>query len=525
MKRKEFLRFLAQQFPSRYSARKAKAAEEESDGYETVDSVNDDAEAETEGETEAGDLKKGKKTDSKNITTVNIIVGGSALEADSDDSAYDEEDDSDDSNYDSDEDEEEDEQYDEYISIIRQKKFDSMKERKFFKTLNAEEKTEVLTKLKELETSTVTPVPPRIAILRTNIPAVYKSIALEKMAAMKKASGGELHKLTQWMSGFMSIPLGKYIDMPVNLEDDGVEKCKAFMSNAKDTLDKATYGLNDAKSQILQWLGKAISNRTCLGTVIGVHGPMGTGKTTLLSSVSKILGDRPFHLIALGGATDSSYLEGHLITYEGSTWGHIVECLRRGNCMNPVFFFDELDKISDTSKGAEIIGILTHLTDPSQNNKFFDKFFSVELDLSRAIFVFSYNDRSKIDGTPLGDRMFKIETTGYTLQEKNVIAESHLIPSICKDINFKPGEVVFPKETLSFIIENYTGDERGVRNLKRCIETIVSKLNLYRIMRTDTKDITGDVVLNIEFPYAVTTSAVAVFLKTTKPASYLHMYT
>ena len=104
--------------------------------------------------------------------------------------------------------------------------------------------------MKELETGGSKPVPPRIAILRTNIPLVYKAIALEKMASMKNANGGELHKLTQWMSGFMSIPLGKYIDMPVNLEDHGVEKCSEFMNNAKATLDRATYGLNDAKSQI-----------------------------------------------------------------------------------------------------------------------------------------------------------------------------------------------------------------------------------------------------------------------------------
>ena len=509
MKRKDFLRLLAQQFPSKYSSKKAEECDE-SDGYETVDSVEEEQE---------------NRAQEPNRTTVNIILSSNGFEVDSDyESEYDSDYEGSDSNDESEE-EEEDKDYDEYIGIIRQKKFDSVKERKYFKGLSAEEKTEVLSKLKELDTSSTKPVPPRIAILQTNIPLVYKSIALEKMAAMKNANGGELHKLTQWMSGFMSIPLGKYIGMPVNLEDDGVEKCCDFMTSAKQTLDTATYGLTDAKSQIMQWLGKAISNKACSGTVIGVHGPMGTGKTTLLSSVSKILGDRPFHLIALGGATDSSYLEGHLITYEGSTWGHIVECLRRGNCMNPVFFFDELDKISDTPKGAEIIGILTHLTDPSQNSKCFDKFFSVELDLSRAIFVFSYNDKSKIDGTPLGDRMFKVETAGYTQQEKIVIAESHLIPSLCRDINFKPGDVVFPRETLAFVIENYTTDEKGVRNLKRCLETVLSKLNLYRIMRTESKQLTGDSTeLHIDFPYTVPTSAVTTFLKSCKPAPYNHMY-
>ena len=510
MKRKEFLKFLSEQFPSQYMKKKAAAAQDDDeDGYETVDSVE---------EAESPQNKQQK-------VNINIILGkgGTLNDYDSDDSDYEE----DESEFDSDESEEEEEDphYTEYSALVKRShaaQGSKKKERAFFETLTPEEKGDLLQKLKELEPPRV--VPPRIAILRANIPSAYKSVALEKLAAMKNANGGELHKLDQWLSGFMSIPLGKYIDMPVNLQDHGVERCKEFITEAKETLDRATYGLSDAKSQILQWLGKSVTNRTCLGTVIGVHGPMGTGKTTLLSSVSKILGNRPFHLIALGGATDSSYLEGHLITYEGSTWGHIVECLRRGNCMNPVFFFDELDKISDTSKGAEIIGILTHLTDPSQNSMFFDKFFSIALDLSRAIFVFSYNDAKKIEGTPLGDRMFKIETSGYNTQEKMVIAENHLIPAICADVKFDHGDVLFPRETLTFIIDTYTGDEKGVRNLKRCLEIVVAKLNLYRIMRSETKQITGDVDLDVRFPYTVPTSAVAIFLKAAKPTTFSHMY-
>ena len=98
-------------------------------------------------------------------------------------------------------------------------------------------------------------------------------------------------------------------------------------------------------------------------------------KTTLVKKgISKIL-NRPFEFIALGGATDSSFLEGHSYTYEGSTWGHIVEILLRSKCMNPVIYFDELDKVSDTPKGEEIIGILTHLTDTAQNTQFHDKYF------------------------------------------------------------------------------------------------------------------------------------------------------
>ena len=113
-------------------------------------------------------------------------------------------------------------------------------------------------------------------------------------------------------------------------------------------LDKAVYGLNDAKMQIMQLIGQWIVNPTAIGSAIAIKGPMGTGKTTLVKEgISKIL-NRPFALIALGGATDSSVLEGHGYTYEGSTWGKIVDILIQTKCSNPVIYFDELDKVSDT---------------------------------------------------------------------------------------------------------------------------------------------------------------------------------
>ena len=120
----------------------------------------------------------------------------------------------------------------------------------------------------------------------------------------------------------------------------------------------------------------------------------------------------------MGGATDSSFLEGHSYTYEGSNWGKIVDILIQSKCMNPVIYFDELDKISGTPKGEEIIGILTHLTDTTQNSQFHDKYFSsLDFDLSKALFIFSYNDEDKINPI-LRDRMYRIETKGYKKKDK-----------------------------------------------------------------------------------------------------------
>ena len=173
-------------------------------------------------------------------------------------------------------------------------------------------------------------------------------------------------------------------------------------------------------------------------------------------------------------------------------------------CMNPVFYFDELDKVSDTPRGEEIIGILTHLTDTSQNNQFHDKYFSdIELDLSKAMFIFSYNDESKVNPI-LRDRMYTIHTEGYNVAQKIIIANQYLIQSIQCNVNFKPGDIIIPTDTIIHIIEHYTEKEKGVRNLKRCIETIYTKLNLFRLMKPGVNLFNEDLTLEVSFPFTVT---------------------
>ena len=238
-----------------------------------------------------------------------------------------------------------------------------------------------------------------------------------------------------------------------------------------------------------------------------------THNTSLVKEgISKIL-NREFAFIPLGGATDSSYLEGHSYTYEGSTWGKIVDILIRSKSMNPVIYFDELDKISETPKGEEIIGILTHLTDTSQNSQFHDKYFAeIDFDLSKCLFIFSYNDPLKVNPI-LMDRMYKIKTSSYLIKEKIVIANQYLIPKIRYEVNFKEGDIVIPDTTLNYIIENYTDKESGVRNLKRCIEIIYKKLNLYRLVKPGTTLFEKENTLVVEFPFHVTNDIVNNLIK------------
>ena len=298
------------------------------------------------------------------------------------------------------------------------------------------------------------------------------------------------------------------------------------MADAKKILDEAVYGLEDAKMQILQLVGQWIANPNSLGNAIAIKGPPGTGKTTLIKEgVSKILG-RPFAFLALGGATDSSFLEGHSYTYEGSTWGKIVDILLNSKCMNPVFYFDELDKISKTPKGKEITGILTHLTDTTQNDKYHDKYFAdVEFNLNKAMFIFSYNDENLVDPI-LKDRMYRIKTDGYDKKDKCVISHKYLIPKIEKNINFEAEQIIIPDDTIKYICDNLTEGEKGVRNLKRCLEIIYSKLNLYRLMKEGSSLFNKEETLKVEFPFTVTKEVVDKLIKKTKDGNEIlaHLY-
>lgn len=399
-----------------------------------------------------------------------------------------------------------------------------MNDFEFFKKMELQEQEKIINELEEINKISKIDKPYRLTILERDMPPDMKACALKKLNMLRymEPGGGEFYKIKNWVDTFMKIPFNTYKNMDINI-DKGVDACHEFMETAKNTLDTAVYGLNDAKMQIMQLVGQWISNPSAIGTAIAIKGPMGTGKTTLVKEgISKILG-REFAFIALGGATDSSFLEGHSYTYEGSSWGQIVEILMKCKSMNPVIYFDELDKISDTPKGEEIAGILTHLTDTSQNTEFQDKYFSeVKFDLSKCLFIFSYNDESKVNPI-LRDRMYRIQTEGYDGKQKVVIAKDYLLPKIREQIKFTQEDIVLSDEVIGYIVENYTHKEKGVRNLKRCLEIIYTKLNLYRLMKPGTNLFETEMSLDVQFPYTVTTEVVMKLLKKDKGMEHLHM--
>ena len=395
----------------------------------------------------------------------------------------------------------------------------------YFKTLAGEKQITLLAKMESRLVKTEQAVPLKFQILEKATTPEIQGAAMSKYTAMTNIdpSSTEYYKCNHWINGFIRMPLGIYKSLPVSMED-GPEKCSAFVQEIQKCMNAAVYGQDEAKLQILQFVSAWLANPKAAGNVLSIHGPAGVGKTTLVKEgIAKALG-RPFHFITLGGATDASFLDGHSYTYEGSTWGRIAEVLIQSQCMNPVIYFDELDKVSDTPKGEEIINLLIHLTDGAQNDKFQDKYFTgIDFDLSRCLFIFSHNDHSKLNPI-LKDRMYNIPVSGFNMKEKTVIAEQYLLPTALKDLNLFE-KVSISNEIVKYVIEHHTGGEPGVREMKRAIQTIVSKINLLRFYN-DEKAVPFS-IKNFKLPFTVTKEHIEVFLKK-KPdtdPSIAHLYT
>jgi ATP-dependent Lon protease len=291
-----------------------------------------------------------------------------------------------------------------------------------------------------------------------------------------------------------------------------------YITDFNKILDNAVHGHNNAKKQIERVLGQWINGEKT-GYCFGFEGPPGLGKTTLAKKgIANCLKDinndsRPFSFIALGGSSNGSILDGHNYTYVGSTWGKIVDILIDKKCMNPIIFIDELDKVSRTEHGKEIIGILTHLIDSTQNDIFQDKYFgNVDLDLSKALFIFSYNDVDLIDKILL-DRIHRIKFDNLILEDKIIICERYLLPELYKKFGIE-NIINIDENVIIYLIEKYT-NEPGVRKLKEILYEIISTINLDLLKKKEKYDI----------PYIVTQDIVNYILKDKNIIKYLSINT
>jgi hypothetical protein len=367
----------------------------------------------------------------------------------------------------------------------------------------------------------------RINLLQTDIE--IKSKAMDKLKAIKSNFQGD-SKAQNWLDGLLKIPFNVYNENSIisfkknfkkklNIDlisDNQIENYLInnnnellyewynyqkekidYLKNVRLILDNSVYGHKEAKAQIERIFAQWINGEN-KGAVLGLYGPPGTGKTSLIKNgLSKCLQDsnknsRHFAFLPIGGLVNGSTLVGHNYTYVGSTWGKIVDILITSKCMNPIIFIDELDKVSKTDHGMEIISILTHLTDSTQNDEFEDKFFSgIKLDLSKALIIFSFNDISLIDYI-LRDRITVIETHPLKINEKIIIIQNYILPEINKEVGFSNDEIIIDNSLIKYLIETYTS-EAGVRKIKEKIIEIVREINVKKYYDN-----------SIKFPFTIT---------------------
>jgi ATP-dependent Lon protease len=384
----------------------------------------------------------------------------------------------------------------------------SPEEKQFLKGLSPEEKSQLFQRYGQLKT-TETDTPLRFKILHLPpdvLSDASKRLIFEKLEHYQTMTedNTEYAKYTYWIRSLERMPFGRYHTLLNGTPTP--ESISELLYKTKAQLDDVVYGHTETKHQLLMLMAQWISNPTSRGRCIGIQGPMGIGKTTLIKDgVSKALG-LPFGFIALGGANDAAFLEGHGFTYEGATYGRIAEILIKHQTMNPILFFDELDKISESPKGDEISAILTHLTDPTQNTLFTDKYFgSIELDVSRCLMVFSFNDSSKIHPI-LKDRLSMVYVQGYAPDEKINIAQSYLLPKLYRQYNIDPDAIVLTPSVLRAILSQ-TPEEKGIRQFIQSLERIFGWLNMARYIPVAPFD------APIQFPFVVEENHLATFLR------------
>ncbi len=344
--------------------------------------------------------------------------------------------------------------------------------------LSEKERNESLKHIKEINSYQAGTKPILFQIMDMPLPIGQKNHILKNYISLASSRHPE-NKLKTWFNALMTIPFGKY--KGINLTSIKPNKVKKFLDNLQTVMNEAVYGHDEAKRQIIQMMGQQIRNPNSKGNMLGIWGPPGNGKTSLIKEgIAKAM-DKPFVFISLGGATDSSFLDGHSYTYEGSIYGRIANGLINSKCMDPIIYFDELDKISKTHKGEEITNLLVHLTDPVQNSHFRDKYFhGIDIDLSRATMIFSFNDPSNVNPILL-DRITTVETKYLMVSQKIHIATNYLLPEMMKEMKLNRNDVQIDDKTIKYIIDSYT-HEGGVRKLKSILYSIVRELNLENLI-------------------------------------------
>ena len=368
-------------------------------------------------------------------------------------------------------------------------------------------------------------IPEKIKILLSDIPIQTKAIIIKKLELLESLenSGSEYKKLREWIDNILKIPFGKYCSFDLSKKNDykiiGDRLC-----NIKEILNKAVYGHEQVKEALVELVAKWVSNPPSKGHALAIVGPAGVGKTSLFrEGLAKAL-SRPFCSFSLAGLSDESYLSGFAHTYEGSDFGRICRMLTETDCMNPIIFMDELDKIDTTRHGSSVVNKLIEIIDFSQNHEYEDMYFgNIKIDLSRVLFVFSLNYLENIDPI-LKDRLEIIKVNGFENKEKIEILKHYVIPKELEQINLTKNDIIFPENTLIHILRKIRKED-GIREAKRAIQIIIRKINLLQYINdADKKKMFTYYSKRIILPITITNKLVNKLLKEEPMPEFLRLY-
>jgi ATP-dependent Lon protease len=290
-------------------------------------------------------------------------------------------------------------------------------------------------------------------------------------------------KFQAYVDAALQLPLGVFESLPVDATDP--DAVRAFTVDMRKRMDQVVYGQGAAKDAITETIVAWIRNpEFAAGTVLGLYGAPGVGKTSLIKYGLAGALDWPFAYISLAGTSQSGHLAGFSQTYEGSRWGAIAQELIQAHRMNVILMLDEVDKTCERRNHNEVMDFLCSLVDGS-NRTFIDEYFSgIPLDLSKAMIVFGYNDPSRLTA-PLRDRILEIKMDSFTPEQQVEIADKHLLPSLLSELTITREDLELGPKELRHLNERYAENGGGgVRGLRKALQRLLLRLNVLLMTRS-----------------------------------------